>query len=81
MDPVPFLFALFQALAALPGLISTMEGLAAQIAVWYIQRQKDAQLQRILDAGALQAKAVTDADRYAAGDAWQLVLHSSRTSQ
>ena len=81
MPIASFLFAAFQALAALPSLISTMEALASQIMVWYIQRQKGDTLQAITNAASLQARAVTDADRYKASDAWAAILKRSRISQ
>lgn len=74
------LYAGFQALAAIPTIITQMESLASAITLWYLNRQTTEQLQAISDAAALAGRATTDEERYAAAQNWRTVLSAPRVT-
>lgn len=51
-----------------------------QLIAAYLAAQTGATLSAISDAAALSARAVTDADRYAAATAWQQALSRERVA-
>jgi hypothetical protein len=69
---------ILDALAAIPALISAVESFASAVTLWYVQRQTTQTLALIADAAALAGRAQTDADRYAAAQAWQTALSQPR---
>ena len=73
-----FVTALFNGLAALPGLISALEAFAAAVTSWYIQRQTTATLSQITDSTALLSAASTDQERFTAIAALQKSLSNTR---
>ena len=66
------------ALAASPSILGYVESFASAVTLWYCQRATNQTLSAIADAAALAAKASTDAERYAAAQAWQTALSTSR---
>lgn len=58
--------------------IPTLDGWLQQFLVAYLTSQTQATKSKIADAAALDARAATDADRYAAGAAWQAALQRER---
>ncbi len=72
--------ALLDALVAIPKIGAMVTSACGAIASWWVQRQTQATLADIANAAALTARAQTDADRYAAADAWQKALQNSRVS-
>ena len=72
--------AILAALAAIPQICSYVEQFAGAVTLWYVQRQNNETLAQISDAAALAARAQTDADRYAAAQAWQTALNRPRVS-
>ena len=77
---IAFITGLFNALAAIPALINAVESFASAVTLWYCQRATNATLQAIANAAALAAHAQTDADRYAAAQAWQTALSKPRVT-
>ncbi len=77
---VSFVFAAFQALAALPGLLKILQDIAAGAVLFYVQHQTTANLQAIADATALAARAVSDDERYQAAATLRDVLSRPRIS-
>lgn len=75
------ILAILNAIAAIPALLGYVEKFAAQVTLWWVQRQKAEVLAAIADAAALQAKAETDADRYKASDAWHAALSLPRAGK
>lgn len=72
--------SILSALAAIPKILGYVESFASAVTLWYVQRQNNKSLAAISDAAALAAKAKTDADRYAAAQAWQTALQNPRVS-
>lgn len=58
--------------------IPVLDGWFQQLLVVYMTTQTQATKSKIADAAALDARAATDADRYAAGAAWQAALKRER---
>ena len=77
---IAFVEGLFNALAAIPTLVSWIESFAGAVTLWLVQRQNNETLQAIANAAALSAHAQTDADRYAAAAAWSAALSQPRVS-
>ena len=77
---VTFLMSMFTAIASINSLAGYAQEFAAALTQWLVTQATDAQRQAISDAVALQSAAKTDADRYAAADAWQKVLAQGRVS-
>ena len=73
-----FAYSLFQAIAAIPSIINSLEQFAAGVAQWYIERTTKETLAQIADAAAFAARAETQADRLAALDKWRAVLSRPR---
>lgn len=73
--------AILNALAAIPSILKYVEAFAAACAQWYIERQQQETLKEIADAAALAARAKTEAERYAATDAWHRVFARSRVTK
>ena len=80
MDPFSFIYALLNALAAIPAICGYVEKFASAVTLWLVQRQNNATLQKIADAAALGARAQTDEDRYAVAQAWRDALSQPRAS-
>jgi hypothetical protein len=72
--------SILSALAAIPKILGYVETFASAVTLWYCQRATNQTLQAISDAAALAAKASTDAERYAAAQAWQQALSKPRVS-
>lgn len=72
--------SILSALAAIPQILGYVETFASAVTLWFVQRQNNQTLSAIADAAALAAKASTDADRYAAAQAWQQALSNPRVS-
>jgi hypothetical protein len=72
--------AILSALAALPSILGYVNQFCQAVLVWYIQRQDTIALSAIQDALAAQTKAVTQGDRFAAADAWQVAFSKPRTT-
>ena len=70
--------SILSALAAIPSILGYVESFASAVTLWYCQRATNQTLSAIADAAALAAKASTDAERYAAAQAWQTALSTSR---
>jgi hypothetical protein len=77
---ISFVTTLFNALAAIPSIINAVESFAGAVTLWLIQRQNNQALAAIADAAALSSRAQTDADRYAAAQAWQSALSKPRVT-
>lgn len=58
--------------------VPIIDGWVQQLIAAYIMTQTAETLSKIQDAAALAARAKTDAERYAAGDAWQSALSRNR---
>lgn len=71
---------ILNAIAAIPALLGYVQSFAAQVMIWYVQRQNNETLSKIADAAALAARAQTDAERYAAAQAWQSALSRLRVT-
>lgn len=71
---------ILNALIAIPQIAGYVETFASTVVLWYVQRQNNTTLSQIADAAALAGRAQTDADRYAAAQAWQTALTRSRVS-
>ncbi len=69
---------ILNALAAIPQILGYVEKFASAVTAWYCQRATNETLQAISDAAALAARATTDAERYAAAQAWQAALSTPR---
>ena len=67
-------------LVALIKAIPVVDRLFQLIVVTYIEGQNQETKYRIVDAAALGARASTDAERYAASEAWQKALRRERYS-
>ncbi len=80
MPIIPFLYSIFQAIAAVPALVSGCEQFASALTLWLVQRSNNETMQKIADAASLQAHAQSDADRYTAAQAWQAALSRPRSS-
>lgn len=74
------ILAILNALAAIPKIAGYVEAFASYVTLWYCQRAEAQTLQKIADAAALGARAQTDADRYAAAQAWEVALSQPRTT-
>ena len=72
--------AILSALAAVPQILGYVESFASAVTLWYVSRQQATTLQAIADAAALASRAQTDADRYAAADAWAAALNRPRVT-
>lgn len=71
---------ILDALIAIPKIAGYVETAVSAIVLWYCQRATNQTLSAIADAAALAAKASTDAERYAAAQAWQKALSSPRVT-
>ena len=71
-------FAIFTALANVKAIAGYIEQFASLITGWYIQKQSQQTLADIADAASLTANAKTDAERFAAADAWAKALSRTR---
>jgi hypothetical protein len=58
--------------------IPILDGWFQQLLALYITSQDQATQSKLVDAAALGAKAQTDADRFAAAEAWQTALKRTR---
>jgi len=72
--------AILSALAAVPQILGYVESFASAVTLWWVSRQQSQTLQAISDAAALAARAKTEADRYAAADAWKAALSKPRVT-
>jgi hypothetical protein len=68
------MLTLIAAIKAVP----IIDGWVQQLIAAYIMTQTNDTLSKIQDAAALAARATTDAERYAASDAWVAALSRSR---
>jgi hypothetical protein len=72
--------AILNALAAIPAIAGYVESAIQTIISWYVAKQQSDTLAAIADAAALSARAQTEADRYAAAQAWSTALSRARIS-
>jgi len=75
---IAFVTTLFNAVSAIPALISALESFAAAVTGWYISRQKTQTLSMIMDSTALLSQAQTDSERFTAIAALQKALSRER---
>lgn len=74
------ILTVLNALIAIPQIAGYVESAIQGVIVWYVQRQGSETQQAIADAAALGARAQSDADRYAAAEAWQKALSRPRVT-
>lgn len=74
------LVSILNAITAIPQIAGYVESAIQQIVLWWVQRQQSQTLSEIADAAALASHAQTDADRYAAAQAWQSAIARGRTA-
>lgn len=75
---VSVLLAIFRAIAATKALADYAKAFAAEIVLWYVERERADALSKIADAAALAARAQTDEERYHAAQKWQEALNRPR---
>lgn len=80
MSTLAFVTAILNALIAIPKIGDMVSSIVDAIVTWWASRQTGETLVAIADAAALSARAQTDADRYAAAEAWQKALSRPRVS-
>lgn len=80
MSIISFATALFGALGSIKAILGYVQAFAQGAMLWYVNQSSQATLAEISDAAALAARATTDAERYAAADAWQKALSRPRVS-
>lgn len=72
--------SVLSALVAINSIAGYVNSFAQAIILWYVARQNTDALSQIADAAALAARAQTDAERYAAAQAWQTALSRPRVT-
>lgn len=78
MNLAAWLFALFEALAAIAQLAGLMRELASKIAAWYLAEQEEETLRGIIDAANFAARAKTQEERFQAAQKWREALSRRR---
>jgi len=73
-----FIVSLLNALVAIPKIAGYVEAFASWVATWYVNRLKQEQLTKIIDAASLAARAETQEERYVAAEAWRTALSAPR---
>lgn len=74
------IIAILNGLSAIPAILGYVESFAATVTLWFCQRAQNETLSQIADAAALAANAKTDADKFAADDAWAKALSRPRVT-
>lgn len=72
--------SILSALSALPKIGALVESFAQTVTMWYIQGRTKANLKELSDAAALEARAETTEEFYAAAQAWHDALSRPRIS-
>lgn len=68
------------ALAAVPAILGYVETFAGAVTLWFCQHSTNETLSAIADAAALASGATTDAQRFAAAEAWTKALSNPRVT-
>ena len=74
------IISILNAIAAVPSLVNALEGVCSTITLWFIQRQNNETLSKIVDAASASAAATDTASRLAATDLWVAALSKPRVS-
>lgn len=80
MTVAAFIYALLNALVAIPKIGDLVTSAVSGAVMWYVSRQNNETLSEIADAAAMAARATTDDERYKAAEAWQKALQRPRVS-